>query len=436
MDKIYLKLPALLQNIAITIYSLVTYKRKYPANLDNGLLNSEYKIVEAQFDKMIKHAVANVPYYNKYFELNDLKPSDVNIKNYKSILPVINKEMLRQNPEDFYSLNNSESVIDLFTSGTTGSPFRVKSFVADRRLNYSFFGAVLEKNGASFFSESATFSGRVLFEGVKRGLYWRRDSFLKTTYFSSYHISEITAPYYLEELERCAPVYIDAYPSAILELARYINNKSTKLKFSPKFIITTAEVLSPFARVQIESAFNCSVIDQYGCTEMAVMAYSECDNKYNFPPLYSLVEFLPSEVEGAQKIIATGLVNRAMPLLRYDTGDLCVGGVENNLHQICQTIIGRDDDIIETPSGKKVGRLDPVFKGVVGVESAQIVQDAIDSLVVYVVISHDAKEDIYSKVLINNIKRRVGDEMSVKIIEVDALELTASGKFKSVVSLI
>ena len=45
-----------------------------------------------------------------------------------------------------------------------------------------------------------------------------------------------------------------------------------------------------------------------------------------------------------------------------------------------RSVEGRADDVLVTPDGRQVGRLDPVFKGDLPVREAQIVQEAIDRI--------------------------------------------------------
>src|SRR4029453_8946026 len=80
-----------------------------------------------------------------------------------------------------------------------------------------------------------------------------------------------------------------------------------------------------------------------------------------------------------------------MPLIRYEVGDL--GAVApageacpcGRRLPILTRLEGRSDDVIVTRDGRRVGRLDPVFKADLMLKEAQIVQESLDTLVVRLV---------------------------------------------------
>ena len=90
--------------------------------------------------------------------------------------------------------------------------------------------------------------------------------------------------------------------------------------------------------------------------------------------------------------------------------------------------------MIVTPEGRKIGRMDPAFKGMSGIKQAQIVQTSIDSIEVLVVLSEVADLDRLEPELIKNIRQRTSSVMNVSVRAVESIPVGKSGKFKSVVS--
>ena len=97
--------------------------------------------------------------------------------------------------------------------------------------------------------------------------------------------------------------------------------------------------------------------------------------------------------------MATGLLNPDMPLVRYDVGDrgarapsgaACACG---RLLPRLLAIEGRSDDVVVTPEGRRVGRLDPVFKADLAIREAQIVQETRDRVRVLIVPAAGYGED-------------------------------------------
>ena len=89
-----------------------------------------------------------------------------------------------------------------------------------------------------------------------------------------------------------------------------------------------------------------------------------------------------------------------------------------------------------TPEGRKIGRMDPAFKGVEGVEQSQIIQTHIDKLLVNIKLNAANSAKFNANLLVQNIKMRTSEKMQVDIKYVDVIEKTKNGKLKSVISKI
>src|SRR5262249_21305312 len=150
-----------------------------------------------------------------------------------------------------------------------------------------------------------------------------------------------------------------------------------------KAIITSAETLTAAQRELIEGVFGTRCFDQYGCTEQSLFV-SQCEHgTYHTHPEYGIVEILrdgaPARVGESGEVVCTSFTNDAFPLLRYRLGDLAAFGDEDcrcgRAFPVLERIIGRLDDVLVTPDGRQIGRLDPVFKGRRTIREAQVVQE-------------------------------------------------------------
>jgi phenylacetate-CoA ligase len=136
-------------------------------------------------------------------------------------------------------------------------------------------------------------------------------------------------------------------------------------------------------------------------------------------------------------LICTGLMNADMPLIRYRVGDraslpvvqtTCECG--RSLPQMT-SIEGRADDVLYTTDGRRVGRLDPVFKGGLGIREAQIIQEALDRVRLrFVAAPQYRTED--GEAMIRRIQERMG-RIEVVLEPVSAIARTANGKFRAVI---
>lgn len=137
----------------------------------------------------------------------------------------------------------------------------------------------------------------------------------------------------------------------------------------------------------------------------------------------------------------TGLNNRAMPLIRYQIGDLargaprylsCECGWET---PVIDDLVGRQDEVVVTTDGREIPMLSyNVFKYASHVEESQIVQDRTDQLTVKVV-PENGYTEAQTKLIKEKVEEAVADEkIDVHITLVDQIPKTSAGKFRAVIS--
>ena len=85
----------------------------------------------------------------------------------------------------------------------------------------------------------------------------------------------------------------------------------------PRAIFTASETLLEFQHAAIERAFAAPVFNWYGTTEMTCNIVECAFGGLHYRTDYGVLELL----EGGE-MIATGLNNPAMPLIRYRAGDI------------------------------------------------------------------------------------------------------------------
>ena len=290
---------------------------------------------------------------------------------------------------------------------------------------------------------SATFAGRMFIpESQEKGPYWRYNFINRNVLLSSYHLSPKTIPLYVKQLEQYAPAFIDSYPSALFSIAQHVRETGQPCAAGPSAIITSSETLLDYQREAIEETFGCQIFDQYGSAEMVVFA-SQCERgSLHVHSEYGHVELLDQgghavELGEPGEVICTGFLNEAMPLIRYQIGDSAVLGTEPCLcgrhFPVFKTVLGRLDDTIVTIDGRSIGRLDPIFKGARGIKETQIIQVSPERLVVKMVRGEQFVPTSAQSV-VQELQRRIGEEMQIDLEFVDRIERSSSGKFRTVVS--
>ncbi|MEW9834481.1 hypothetical protein [Mesorhizobium marinum] len=150
-------------------------------------------------------------------------------------------------------------------------------------------------------------------------------------------------------IERRSPYLVHAHPSTVFALAMHLSDsKAAGVATAFEVFESSGEVLDQRKRRIISDVFGCRVINRYGLAEFGIIAYELHDRRGALDLLDSecWAETRPGDGEEPGRLIVTGLRNRLMPLIRYDTGDLAsisrVDGVP-----VLENLVGRVHDTIE-----------------------------------------------------------------------------------------
>ena len=220
------------------------------------------------------------------------------------------------------------------------------------------------------------------------------------------------------------------YPSSLLIFAKFIRENTQKIP-PIKFILTASEVLTKQNRNYIESTFDTKIFDHYGIADISVMM-GECEmhkGLHNYED-YGFLELLGQKNENS--IIGTNLHNHAMPLIRYDTGDLAE--ISNSRcscrrqFPLVKTIVGRKSQYIITSDGKKTPLTNfyTMFNDYEDILKWQVIQHSYELLLVNIRIGDFSKDKILK--LKSDISQRIPNEMSFEIIMNEAFFKTDEGK--------
>lgn len=456
MDRmdLYRSLPVPLQNFSLSAYGLILQQRYYGDGYANwcALFDrqeswsrsqmEQWQLTEAQ--RIIELASGHVPHYRDAFRKAGVGPRTlqglVDIRKF----PFLEKESIRR---DYQSLlderRDSSRLLKDRTSGSTGTPL----VMCWSREMFPKWWALHERRvrnwaGVSQAMPRAMVGGRPIVAGNSQGPYYRYNYLWKQLYMSSYHISPATAPGYVEAMVKHGSQWITGYGSAIALLGEWLRENPVP-DLRVRAALTSGDDLLPSRRMAIQEGFGCRVFDNYGSTE-GCMVISECEHGgMHVQPESGILEIVnehgqacaPGEVG---EMIVTGLLNDAMPLIRYRTGDLGAWATESECScgrhsPLVSQIEGRADDYLVLPDGRRVGRLSTAIKKALSIRSAQIVQDVPDHAWLLVVAGPGYKPQ-HGQVVRDDILSRVG-AFSLDIREVDLIPKTPVGKQRLVIRL-
>lgn len=379
---------------------------------------------QQRLEKLINHCYTNVPFYRNMFQHHGLTPRDIQSIDDLKKLPLLTKEMIKKNKNDFVAENYSALDLDpAHTSGSTGTPLDFYMDKTTRPMDRALVERHLNWLGYKPGDKSAFFKGLPLIDPRRICQYFPGSKELRISF---HKVDNERLKIIVDELKRFQPDFINAWPSCLYILARWMDRNNRSIK-PPKYIVTSSENHYPHMKEYVENIFKSKVIDWYGQEEsVAVAAQCKLAQGYHIQMEMCLIELLPYK-EDTCEIIGTCLHNFAMPFIRYKTGDLAVKG-----HSECpcgrksptlEKIIGREADFVITPEGNIVSPLILHFAlyYLDEIKEAQIIQEDLDSLKILISpwtkISQETKDRLAAELLL----RLESPSMRLTILEVEEI---------------
>jgi len=452
-ERMYPLLPIFAQNLVCDLHGYSQYKLRYGGEFQE-LLDwleetewwSDEEIQEyqnIQLRKLVQHAYATVPYYQRVFDELKLKPDDIQSTAHLQKLPILTKEDVHKYMGDMISSEfKPNELVFVHTSGTTGKSLQ---FYMEPRA-FQFRWAVWWRHrkwfGIEFDSPYASFTGLSAVPLQQTAPpFWRENRPMHQTIFTMHHIVPEKIDAIVARLNRYGFDYYHGYPSIIYNLAVLIQEHNQEITRPPKIIFTGAENLYEDQRQAMREVIKCPVTDHYGFSEGCGNASRCSEDLYHEDFEYGILECVNPELLGdgsiRGNIIATGFGSYAMPFIRYDVGDVGTWVTTNcKCGRRSKTLIrveGRTEDYIITPEGRKIMRFDYIFKDTHSIKEAQVVQRELGSLCLRVVrrSSYSISDEEFLREEIN---RRVSAKIKVKFEYVEEIGRETSGKFQAVKS--
>ena len=438
---LYNHLPVWVQNVAChveglnikrTRYGSIFWKKLYEYETrDKWSYDQKCDYRDAKLREMVKYCYDYVPYYKKLFNEGGIDPLQIKYLDDLKKIPILTKDLIRKQPEDFISSSfPSNMIITNHTSGTTGAGFIFKTTQEAISEQWAVWWRYRRKIGIKFDSMCAVLQGKSIVPvSQEKPPFYRWIVPCRQMYHSIYHMKTENLDSYIFAIQKNNIRWIHGYPSAINLLAEHIIERRMKLKVD--YVTTGAENLLDQQRENIRKAFGCEPYQHYGLSESTANFSEDIDHLMTVDEDFSAVEFLRTCKENkSYSIIGTNLTNFAMPMLRYDTGDLCMFE-ETKVGRIIRKIDGRNEDYLVTKDGTKIGRLDHIFKDQVNVKEAQFIQEDHGEVTLRIVKSDKfSDDDEYS--IQKEINERIPN-IDLKIEYVYDIPRTKSGKFRFVI---
>jgi phenylacetate-CoA ligase len=184
----------------------------------------------------------------------------------------------------------------------------------------------------------------------------------------------------VNRLNDFTPAYLASYPTMLMVLAD--ERRAGRLRIDPSVVWSGGEYLAPAAHADLERAFGCPVVNEYGASECMSIAFGCPAGWLHVNADWVIVEPVEADHsptppgETSHTVLITNLANRVQPVIRYDLGDAVVLNPErcrcgNPLPAI--RVQGRREDVLsfEAGDGTRV-RLIPLALTTVVEEAADV----------------------------------------------------------------
>ncbi len=342
-------------------------------------------------------------------------------------------------------VSNKYSLKELYianTSGSSGHPFYFAKDKFSHALTWAHVDFLYKIHGLSYQSKQARFYGIPM---EKKGYYIEKikDALSNRVRFPVFDLSDAVLYKYYLSFSKTPFESIYGYTSSIVYFCRYLISQNYCLKSicpTLKNVITTSELLTPDDRKIIEKATGVKVVNEYGASELGIIGFE--DEQFNLrlseELIYAEVNNPIAEDERtiSGELLTTSLYNKAMPIIKYQIGDIATLSKEYfGKYRYIHSLDGRVNDFAKLPSGKTAPGLTFYYISRSILESSGslkefiIRQTAIDTfefdVVSDVTISEGQKQEILSKMDLY-----LEPNLKLIINSVSKIERPNSGKIK------
>ena len=400
---------------------------KYSKLSDNELK----KLQDEKLSQILIYSYKNVPYYTEILEKAGVvnEKLEVNLENFEKI-PILTKQLIRDRFNDLKSkeINKLKWKYNS-TGGSTGEPVKLiqdETYYDWNVANKLFYKQIacikLGSREIRLWGSGNDILNCSFVASVRNKIYNRKD--LKV-----YDMSEKKMVSHLKTWNKLKPVWVEGYVQAIYEFSVFIKKNNLKAA-SPKGILCTAGTMCPHMKKTIEETFKCKVYNRYGSREVGDVAFGEDELRVSV--WNNKVEILDKKTNHKNKkgkVCITNLNNRAMPLIRYEIGDLAEAGKD---WKTLKKIVGREISMFKKINGDLIDGSYftlPISK-IEYIRRYQVIQRDYNHVEYIFVIENKSRlSEKEENLLSNQAKKALGTDCIVTFTYTDNIKALDNGKY-------
>ncbi len=391
--------------------------------------------------EIVNYAYNNVPGYNQLYREKGVSPSDLHHLSDIKVLPVVTKELIRDNINDFISREfDTDKLIRVSTSGSTGLPFGFYVRKEDMIREYAFVayewgkaGWILKEKGISLRGGYDGYEDNLSKMASASNFYLPNHSYMLTPYYlDDAHYSR-----YISIIQDVKADYLFAFPSYAAMLSKLIIAHDDIGKVHFKQILLSSENIYDWQMESIKKAFPDAILHSlYGHTEWSIMgSWKPGTESYEINPLYGILELNQQETKPQEnnifgEMVGTSLWQKVTPFIRYRTNDYATMDSKLSGKQIVLSKIdGRLNEVIVAKNGRMISMTsmatihNDTFKDVA---QFRFIQDEPGKAVLQLV--PRAGKSIVESEVASAVKQKLGEDFNIDIRLVNEIKASKSGK--------
>ena len=382
-------------------------------------------VLEQRLGDILEYAVSHTGYYSGFGG------------KVLSDFPAVNKNTIREN-YDAFIVGSKDGYIPRVTSGSTGTMFRVYQDKDSAIRRIATIKASNEEFGFHSCMPMLYLRSLEIPEEDGSMLRYEKGQNIWFGYIASYDDAELEriVRFILDRRIR----FVKGYASVIEHLTDYIERSRTVLPRGLVFI-TISEVLTENVRSRIVDKLGLHVVSHYGNEENGLLGQSVLDgpgtvfrlNKANCKiELLDLDSDEPVSMGQPGRVVVTDMTNRAMPLIRYDIGDVavCLEALPNGEPLVIRLLDYRRNDMIYDTSGNPVPMVfPPQVIALPSLRQLQFIQEDVKEYVLNLNLA-DGSRNVDCTQIAQHIKDLLGQDAQVRVQILDEMPQISTRKHK------
>lgn len=397
------------------------------------------QLIQSRLQNILNFASVNIPFY-KGFTGKTL-----------SDFPVVNKQMILANREAFLTpveaIPGQKGILHIQkTSGSSGIPFALPQDTNCRIRRIALIKYGNELVGFHSFERMMHLRSFELYWDYKykqRDFVYRDD--LNIIYTNNANLNDSKLAKICDVINKHKVKLIRGYMTSLDSITSYAISHGIDFPRHPVFI-SVGEPLSEALRLRVRNVLNCTIISQYCNEENGTFGQTVPNGigtsmQLNLGNCYMEILKMDSDEPADEgelgRIVVTDLTNYAMPMIRYDIGDVAmIGEKKSDIITRIDNLGGRKTDMIIRTDGVAIDFLNscsPELFHNEGISQFQFIQKGENDYLLKLNLRDESLRSQTNR-FVGYIKDVVGQDANCVVEYVSTIPVLSSGKRKVVIN--